>query len=190
MRGADEEGVRLEVPLASRSRRLFLSSTAIALVGLPLLTQFAVAATRANSDDLAMLNSAIELERAGIKAYDDAADTGLLSPTVLDIAPRFRADHVAHRDALIGAVRSGGVLVSQNTARIEYPPLRSQTDIIAFALSVERQAASTYLSVIPDLADRRLAQVAAAILGVETTHVSQLAEALGNGHAYPQHFVV
>ena len=172
-----------------QSRRLFLRS-AIALVGLPLLTEFAEAATRANPNDLAMLNSAIELERAGIKAYDDAAGTGLLTPSVLEIASRFRADHIAHRDALIGAVRAGGAVLTTNVAKIEYPRLRSQADVIAFALVVERQAASTYLSVIPDLSDRRLAQVAAAILGVETTHVSRLAEALGNAQAYPQGFVV
>ncbi len=155
-----------------------------------MLTAFAEAATRANPDDLAMLNSAIELERAGIKAYDDAAESGLLSPPVLEIGSRFRADHIAHRDALIGAVRAGGVDVSEKTAHIVYPPLHSQADVIKFALSVERQAASTYLSVIPDLADRRLAQVAAAILGVETTHVSKLAEALGDAQAYPHGFVV
>lgn len=77
-----------------------------------------------------------------------------------------------------------------NTARLEYPALKTQADILTFARSVERQAASTYLSVIPDLSDRRLAQVAAAILGVETTHVSQLATALGQPRAYPLSFVV
>ena len=173
-----------------RSRRLFLSSAAIALVGIPMLTEFADAATSANLDDLAMLNSAIELERAGIKAYDDAAESGLLAPAVLEIASRFRSDHVAHRDALIGAIRAGGAVVSEKTAHIVYPSLHSQADVIEFALSVERQAASTYLSVIPDLTDRRLAQVAAAILGVETTHVSKLAEALGDVRPYPHGFVV
>lgn len=177
--------------MAFRSRRRFIgSAAAIALVGIPLLREFADAATRANPDDLATLNSAIELERAGIKAYDDAAATGLLSPGVLQIALGFRSDHVAHRDALAAAVRAGGAFLSMNTAPIPYPPLHSEVDILRFALVVERQAASTYLSVIPDLHDRNLAQVAAAILGVETTHVSKLAEALGMPKAYPQGFVV
>jgi len=173
------------------SRRFFVgSSAALAVIGAPLMGEFAEAASVANPADLAMLNSAIELERAGIKAYDDAAKTGLLAPEVLKIALGFRADHVAHRDALMAAVRTGNVVVSPNTARLEYPALKTQADILTFALSVERQAASTYLSVIPDLSDRRLAQVAAAILGVETTHVSQLATALGQPRAYPLSFVV
>ncbi len=176
--------------MAFRSRRWLLGSgAAIAIVGIPMLDEFADAAAKANPEDLAMLNSAIELERAGIKAYDDAADTRLLSPRVLDVALGFRNDHVAHRDALSAAVKAGGAYLSTNTASIAYPPLHSQADILRFALAIEKQAASTYLSVIPDLADRRLAQVAAAILGVETTHVSKLADALG-AHAYPQGFVV
>lgn len=154
------------------------------------MREFAEAATKANPDDLMMLNSAIELERAGIKAYDDAAATGLLAPGVLAVALGFRADHVAHRDALSAAVRAGGVALTTKTAAIVYPPLHTQADILTFALSVERQAASTYLSVIPDLSDRNLAQVAGAILGVETTHVSKLSDVLGAGPPYPQGFVV
>ena len=170
------------------NRRLFLGSgAALALVGSPLLSEFARAAAGADPADLATLNTALELERAGIKAYDDAAATRLLAPAILDVAKGFRADHVAHLDALTVAVRTGGGTPSLATAKLDYPALRTSGDILRFARDVEEKAASTYLSVIPDLKDRTLAQTAAAILGVETTHVALLAQALGE-RAYPHAF--
>jgi len=109
---------------------------------------------------------------AGIKAYQDAAATGILPPDVLAIAGGFMADHTAHRDALIAAVKASGNTPSTATAKLTYPPLKRVNDILAFAMVVERKAASTYLSVIPDLKDPGFRQAAASILGVETTHVA------------------
>jgi len=153
------------------------------------MTRFVEAAQRtADPADLQTLNAAIELERAGIKAYADAAQTGLLSPAVLAVAQGFVADHTAHRDALVAAVTAGGGTPSAATTVFTYPAFHTQADVIEFALFVENKAASTYLSVIPDLKDRELAGVAASILGVETTHVSVLASALGR-RTYPAHFV-
>lgn len=172
----------------SRSALLGAGS-ALALVGMPLMTRLVAAAEKdADPADLDTLNTAIELERAGIKAYVDAAGTGLLSPAIIETATGFIADHTAHRDALIAAVISGGGTPTTRTFAIEYPPLHSQADILEFALVVEKKAASTYLSVIPDLKNRDLAQVAASILGVETTHVSVLSNALGK-RVFPSHFV-
>ena len=154
-----------------------------------LLSSFAAAAVLADPADIASLNAAIELERAGIKAYTDAAATKLLSPGVLAVAGGFIADHTAHRDALIGAVKAAGATPSTATAQLVYPTLASEKDIIAFAIVVEKKAAATYLSVVPDLKDRKLAGVAAAILGVETTHVALLENALGVTRTYPTGFV-
>lgn len=176
--------------MSSISRtRMLMSAGAIAALGMPLLTTLVSAAEQADPGDLSTLNAAIELERAGIKAYRDASKTGLLQPAVLAVAQGFMRDHEAHRDALIGAVRAGGGVPSQATAHLVYPPLTSEREILAFAETVERKAASTYLSVIPDLKDRRLAGVAASILGVETTHVSTLAAALGEPPPYTSGFV-
>jgi len=161
-----------------RRAHLLAFGTAAGLIGAPLLTAFAAAAQSADPADIDTLNAAIALERAGIKAYADAAATGLLSKPVLALAGRFVADHTAHRDALIGAVRSAGFTATDAIAPIATPPLATERDVLAFANTVEMKAASTYLSVIPDLKNRTLAGVAASILGVETTHVALLAEAL------------
>lgn len=163
------------------------ASSAIALVGMPLMTRLVNAAQGADPDDLQTLNAAIALERAGIKAYTDAAGTGLLTPAVLQVAQGFIADHSAHRDALVAAVTAGGGIPTTETLALTYPPLHSQADILEFALVVEQKAASTYLSVIPDLKNRELAQVSGSILGVETTHIYVLSAALGR-RAFPSHF--
>jgi rubrerythrin len=172
------------------SRRSFLGAgTALGLVGSSLLTSFARAASVAEPDDIASLNAAIELELAGIKAYEDAAATGLLSPSVAKITGGFRRDHHAHYEALSAAVFAAGFTPSTRVAKLAYPALTSQKDVLAFAKTVEDTAASMYLAVIPGFKDRDLAGIAASILGVETTHVGVLASAL-DLPVYPHSFVV
>jgi hypothetical protein len=157
------------------------ASTAIALAGPILMNQLFSAAEAADDGDVKILNVAIALERAGIKAYQDAAGTGLLTAPVTGIATGFMKDHTAHRDALIAAVQHAGGSPTSETTKLTYPELKSQADILKFALAVERQAAATYLSVLSSFKNRGLAQSAGAILGVETTHVAILTNALGMG---------
>lgn len=170
-------------------KNVLFSGAALGLLGPALLTKFVDAAQGTGKGDIAILNSGIELERAGIKAYQDAAGTGLLSKDVLAVAAGFMHDHQAHRDALIAAVKAAGATPSDKTVALTYPALKTQTDILQFAKSIEEKAAATYLSVIPELANRELAGVAASILGVETTHVALLAQALGSLPVYPSGFV-
>lgn len=171
------------MPTLSRSQ-IFAGLPAAALFA-ALVPTLATAAAAAPSKDIDLLNSAaIPLERAGIKAYQDAAALNILSPGVLAVAKGFMADHQAHLGALEAAVRAAGATPSTNVAVITYPTLKTEKDIIAFAESVERTAASAYLSVFPVLEDKNLARAAASILGVETMHVTVLASALGQGVPY------
>ena len=149
---------------------------------------FVEAAQTADAGDIQTLNAAAELERAGIKAYADAAATGLLSPPVLVVAKGFMADHAAHRDALLAAVAAAGATPSTATATLTYPKLASQADILEFALTVEKKAAATYISVLPDLHDAKLVALLSSILGAESAHVGMLAEALQRDRAYPSAF--
>jgi rubrerythrin len=168
--------------MTSLSRaRLIGASSAVALVGPTLFGRFLSLAEAADESDVKILNVAIALERAGIKAYADAARTGLLEKPVLAVATGFMKDHTAHRDALIAAVQQAGGTPTTETAKLTYPELKSQADILKFALSVERQAAATYLSVLSSFKNRALAKTAGAILGVETTHVAVLSQVLGLG---------
>jgi len=173
----------------SLSRARFIVASGLGAGAVVLLDRLVARAESADAGDLETLNAAIELERAGIKAYDDAASTKLLSPRVLQIAMLFKRDHQTHLAALIAAVQSGGGTVTDKTTHLEYPRLASQADVIAFAQTVEEKAASTYLSVIAEFKNRDLAQVAASILGVETIHVGILSQALDTFPPYPGGFV-
>ena len=158
--------------------KLLGTGTALAMIGSGLLGPFIVAAEAASEGDIKILDSAASAERAAIKAYTDAAATGLLTPPILAVAKGFMADHIAHRDALEGAIKAAGATPGTGVMAVTYPPLKSQDDILAFAETLERGAASAYLAAIPKLQDRQLAKVAGSILGVETTHVAILAYTL------------
>jgi rubrerythrin len=158
--------------------KLLGTGTALAMIGPALLGPFIAAAEAATPGDVAILQSAAKSERTAIKAYADAAATGLLTPGVLTVAKGFMADHMAHRDALEGAIKAAGMTPETGVLAITYPALKSQADILNFAETLERGAATAYLTSIPNLTDRGLAKVAASILGVETTHVAILAYTL------------
>ena len=164
----------------SRAKLLGMGS-ALAAFGSGLLGPFIVAAEAAQESDLALLGAALSLERAGIMAYKGAAATGLLAAPILAVAKGFMQDHTAHRDALIGAIKAAGATPTEETAHLDYPSLKSQEDILMFAETVERGAATAYLTSIPKFKDRMLAKVAGSILGVETTHVAILAYTLKKG---------
>ena len=172
----------------SRSAALGATS-AIALAAPLVFANFAAAATKADAGDLKLLNTAIPLERAAVKAYADAAALNILSPGVLAVAKQFMADHQAHLDALVAAVAQSGATADPSTATLQVPTLATESDILNFACTVERLAANTYLGTIAQFKNRDLATTAAAIMGVETTHVALLAEALKKNPAYPSSFV-
>lgn len=121
-------------------RKVLFSGAALGLLGLPALRTLVSAATGASAVDLNTLNVAIELEHAGIKAYQDASATALLSSKVAKVAGGFMRDHIAHRDALIAAVTAGGGTPSAKTSTLPYPKLTSERDILEFAKSVEERA--------------------------------------------------
>jgi rubrerythrin len=150
-----------------------------------LLDRVVARAATASPSDVTALNAAVELERAAIKAYEDAEASKLLSAKVLAAANLFKSDHAVHLAALEAAVRAGGGTPSTGIAKLAYPTLASEHDVVAFALKTEELAASTYLSVVPELNDRELAGLIASILGVETVHAGVLAEVLGTFPPYP-----
>jgi rubrerythrin len=141
-------------------------------------------AEKATQNDIDLMNRAIELENAGIKAYSDAFSLNLLSAPVLEIAKGFQSDHRAHAAALSAAVTAAGGTPSTKAVELTYPPLNSETDILAFAEHVERAAATEYLTDVGTVSSQSIARLMASILGVETTHVATLAAALKEDRPY------
>ncbi|MDQ2908246.1 MAG: ferritin-like domain-containing protein [Candidatus Eremiobacteraeota bacterium] len=156
----------------------------------PFLTRCAFAADRVDPNDLKSLATELAAERAAIKAYTDAAALGVVSAPVIAVLNGFLADHNAHRDALIAAYTGAGQTAPADVAPLDTPPLHNENDVLNFAYTVERMLADGHLTAVPLYKNRDYATTAASILGVETTHVALLAEALRRNPAYPSSFVV
>lgn len=172
------------------SRAKALGATSALILTSPLAyASLVAAATKADASDIKLLNTAIALERAAVKAYADAAATNLLSPTALSVLKSFMNDHQAHLDALSAAVTQGGATPAPETATIAAATLANEADILSFAYTIERLAANTYLGSIAQFKNRDFATTAASIMGVDATHVALLAEALKKNPAYPTSFV-
>jgi rubrerythrin len=167
--------------LFTRGARLALSGTTLALltgIGSSVALRRASAATM--SADLDTLNVALGLEHEAIAAYQVGAESGLLKPDVLKVAVGFQSDHKQHRDILAKTIgQLGGTAVADMKHKFPVEKLKSQTDVLRFALGLEMGAASAYLSTIPGFESRDLAKAAASIMGVETQHVAILKSALG-----------
>src|SRR5689334_2966931 len=89
-------------------RRIFVRSTAqLSAAAVAMLAGVKVAgAAGAPAKDADILNVALGLEHEAINAYQLGAQSGLLQKGVLDVAVLFQTHHKAHRDALIGAIKS------------------------------------------------------------------------------------
>jgi rubrerythrin len=131
--------------------------------------------------DVDILNSALGLEHEAIAAYQVGAKSGLLKKPVLDVAVKFQGDHKQHRDELARVIKHLGGKPVAAMAKYNFPVdrLKSQADVLKFAATLEKQAASAYLAAVPMFKTHELAKAAASILGAETMHWSVLLGALG-----------
>ncbi|HEX6513595.1 MAG TPA: ferritin-like domain-containing protein [Chloroflexota bacterium] len=137
------------------------------------------ASPSAKQADIAILNSAIDIEHQAIWTYNAAGGTKLLQKPVLDVALLFKSQHEQHRDALSDAVVKLGGTPVKTKDKYELPDLKTQNDILTFALKLEDTAAKAYVDAVAKLNDRALAQSAASVGIVEGEHAAILREALG-----------
>jgi len=175
--------------MAGLSRAQLLGSLAACGILGPLSVRPAGAAAHADSGDIQLINASIALERAAIKMYGDAAAAHLVSTNVANVTNQFSNYHTAQLGALVALVQQDGQTPSADTTALTAPDMKTEADFLAFALSTERQLASSYLAAVPQFKNRDLAKTAASILGVDTTHVAVLSEALRQYPAYPSGFV-
>jgi len=172
-------------PVIRLSRRTFigsgltLSGAAVALLS----GNEALAATggKAGEDDVRILNTALGAELEAIAAYQVGAESGLLQKPVLDLAVTFQGHHKEHADVLRKTVEKLGGKPVAAKAKYAFPTekLKTQTDVLRFAASLEKGAVSAYLGAVPIFHDRDLAKAAASILGDEAMHWAVLRNALG-----------
>lgn len=165
------------------TRGVTLSASAMLLLaGKDALAQGMKADT---SKDVGILNVALGLEHEAINAYQLGAGSGLLQKPVLDVAVQFQGHHKTHPDALVATIRKlGGTPVAEKSLdeyakALNAAALKNQGDVLDLAARLELGATNAYLSVIPAMADRELAKVAARLAADETMHFTVLTSALG-----------
>jgi hypothetical protein len=145
------------------------------------------------------LNAAVDLEHQAIWAYTTAAGTGKLdgmdavSKLVKNQALQNLADHNAHRDALVGAVRSLGGTAS--VARSSYDisgylnaglgNLDNLVNIAKLALALEFDAALAYNDAFSNLRSVDLIKAAATIGPDEAAHATAIRALLIQANAVP-----
>lgn len=131
--------------------------------------------------DIQIINTAIAAEHEAVAAYQLGAESGLLSTPILNVAVQFQGHHKEHIDALTKAVMSLGAEAVDPLSKYEFPveKLKSETDVLTFAASLERGAVSAYAGAIPLFEQRELSKAAASILADEAMHWAVLRQALG-----------
>lgn len=134
--------------------------------------------------DIDILNKALGAERFAIAAYELAAGTGLLSEGVIAVAKTFQSHHGQHAHKIHETIVSMGGEPVKSIPQEEYakklpPDLIDEKSIIHYALTLEKDAAITYLNAIPEFESHKIAQAAASILGDEAMHWAALRNALG-----------
>lgn len=169
------------------TRRSFLSKSGLLLSGAAvalLAGQDALAAKKGGTSthaDVNILNTALGAELEAIAAYQLGADSGLLQKPVLDLALTFQGHHKEHADILAKTIAKLGGKAVNAKEKYTFPvdKLKSQTDVLRFAATLEKGAVSAYLGAVPLFGNRELAQAAASILGDEAMHWAILRNALG-----------
>jgi hypothetical protein len=127
--------------------------------------------------DAKILNVALGLEYQAIYAYDVAAGTGLLSGQLKDVALLFQSQHKEHAQIEADAIRSLGA--TPVTAMEKYDlgdlsKIKTDKDLLGFALGLEQGAASAYMGVLKSLASPDIIAVAAGIGANEAQHAALL----------------
>lgn len=142
--------------------------------------------------DLKLLNTALGLEYQAIYAYNVAAGTGLLSEGVKPVALLFQSQHEEHADLEAKTIKQMGGKPVERMKEYNLGDLsgiKTEKDLLGFALGLEQQAADTYLSVSNQFSTMELIPVVAGIGANEAQHAALLRFAMGEKNPVP-HAVV
>ncbi|CAN5286342.1 ferritin-like domain-containing protein [soil metagenome] len=136
--------------------------------------------------DVEILNGALDLELMAIAAYK--AGAGRLRGSVLQIGKKFLAQEQEHADALAAAIKEAGGMPNRAKSDYDFPELRTQSDVLRFAVDLEYTAIAAYIDALPKLSQGDLRATAAGIITNEAEHAAVLLDALGE-NPVPSAFV-
>jgi len=129
------------------------------------------------SGDVALLNAALDLENTAVAAY--TAGAPLLKGDALAYGKQFLEHEQEHVAGLTQAIKDLGGRPNRKKESYEFPELRTQSDVLKFAVDLENTAVAAYIDVMPKLNGPDLRATAAAIVTNEAEHISVLLGALG-----------
>lgn len=127
--------------------------------------------------DVEILNGALDLELQTIAAYKVGA--GRLGGERLAIFKAFLEQEQAHADGLAGTIRDLDGRPNRSKRDYDFPQLRSEADVLRFALDLENTAIAAYIDALPKFSEKELRSMSSSIITNEAEHVSVLLDALG-----------
>ena len=135
-------------------------------------------------DDAELVKAGADFEAMGVKTYEVAAASGLLTDqAVINTAVAYMNDHKAHLATLNALLASFGFDEIDGTnaqPAAGVADVKNQTDVVSLALSVEFDAASFYFSgIVNEIQSIEARRVFANILPVETAHFVTYKSVLG-----------
>jgi len=170
-----------------QSRRRFFRTSGVAVAGSSAIflsacgdeasTPGPAGPDESDEADVEILNSALDLELMAVAAYK--AGAAQLRGEVLQVGKLFLEQEQEHADGLASAITDAGGKPNRAKASYDFPALRSQTDVLRFAVDLENTAIAAYIDALPKLGKGDLRATAAAIVANEAEHVSVLLDALG-----------
>jgi rubrerythrin len=176
---------RLREPL-SRRRLLGMAGAGVVGASASLLAacgddtkdrSFQKAPDESDAADVELLNSALDLELMVVAAYK--AGAARLRGANLQVAKGFLEQEQEHADSLASAIRDAGGMPNGPKSSYRFPRLRSQRDVLRFAVDLENTVIAAYIDALPKFSKADLRSTAAAIVTCEAEHISVLLGALG-----------
>lgn len=144
------------------------------------------------AEDIKIVNIALGLEYQAIYAYDVAASTGLLSAGTKGVALLFQSQHKEHAALEENAIKQlGGTPVARQEKYDlgDLSGIKTEKDLLTFALGKEAGAASAYMGVLSMLSNKDLIPVVAGIGANEAQHAALLRFAMGEANPVPMSVV-
>jgi rubrerythrin len=137
--------------------------------------------------DVELLNSMLDLELEMVEAYKTAA--GGLRGGPLQIVKGFLEQEQAHADALSAAIEHLDGVPNKPKSSYDFRALRSQRDVMRFAVERENNQIAAYVDVLPKLSPGEIRSTVSAILTTESEHLAVWLGELGLPQA-PSAFVL
>jgi len=146
-----------------------------------------------NATDIVILRTATSLEALAVQTYQTAISSGLVTDsTVAAVAKDFMGQHQQHLQQFAAATtQAGGQAFTQPNpvvySQVIQPALakvKTQTDVLALAYTLESAAAQTYQSTVGVLSKPAYNTAVMSVGGVESRHVALLGLVL-NSSQYP-----